>query len=252
MEKKKIQLLAAVVVILLAASAATAYYVLSTHKPPTPQVIRVACVGDSLTQSNNYTVDLWHLLGSGGPYIISDYTIEPAGNVGDGARYSVGNFGAGGTTVLLTTDTPYMDAVDSKINKSVLQSALDFEPDIVIIMLGTNDAQPGLKPYNASFVGDYVTLISTFQALPSKPKIWVVLPPQILSSETQKIDGAYFASTLIPDIAQAANQTNVSTIDVFSVLNSPDYFKTDGEHLNDLGAQLVANTVYKAITHQKT
>jgi lysophospholipase L1-like esterase len=229
MEKKKTQLLIVALVTLLAASATAATLILSAENAPFPNAIRVACVGDSLTQSTEYPFDLWNLLGQG-------YTVE--------------NFGAGSTTVLLSSETPYVTAIDSRTNKSVLRSALDFEPDIVIIMLGTNDAQPGLKPLNTSFVNDYIRLISDFQRLASKPQIWVVLPPQIFSNNTDIIDGQYFASTLIPAIELAANQTSVPTIDVFSLLDSPSYFKADGEHINSQGAQILAETVYRAITQK--
>jgi acyl-CoA thioesterase-1 len=93
----------------------------------------------------------------------------------------VRNFGAGSTTVLLNSETPYM-------NTSVFQNALEFQPNIVIIMLGTNDAQPSLHRYNASFVGDYVKLVAAFQALSSKPKIWIVLPPPVFSNQSGKTD----------------------------------------------------------------
>jgi hypothetical protein len=98
-------------------------------------IIRVECVGDSLTQSSGYPYELWKLLGSKAPYTMGNYSIGPDDDNGassNGTRFAVGNFGAGSTTVLLNTETPYM-------NTSVFQSALEYQANIVIIMLGTND-----------------------------------------------------------------------------------------------------------------
>jgi lysophospholipase L1-like esterase len=223
---KKNPLLAIGLAILLAASAITAFLILTAgDDKPSSEAIRVACVGDSLTQSSAYPYELWNLLGT------DNYTLR--------------NCGAGATTVLLNSETPYM-------NTSVFQDALDFQPDIVIIMLGTNDAQPSLHPFNASFVGDYVKLVTAFQELSSNPKIWVALPPPIFSNQGGKISPEYFENTIIPDIEQAANEAGSPIIDVYSALASyPQYFP-DGVHANSEAAKLMANAVYEAVTSQNT
>jgi lysophospholipase L1-like esterase len=225
MNKKKLRLLAIGLVILLVSSG-IAFFILATgNKKSSSAEIRVACVGDSLTQSTEYPLDLWNLLGT--------------------ARYTVRNFGVGSTTVLLNTETPYM-------NTSVFQSALEFQPNIVIIMLGTNDAQPNLERYNASFVGDYVKLVAAFQALASKPEIWIVLPPPIFSNQSGKINPEYFSTTLIPAIQQAANETHLPVINVYAVLGNYSNDFPDGEHPNSAAAQIIAYTIYTAIISQNT
>jgi len=195
------------------------------------KAIRVACVGDSLTQSTEYVYDLMHSL--------SD-------------NYEVRKFGVGSTTVTLVSETPYMAT-------ATFQNALVFEPDIVIIMLGTNDAQPSLFPYNTTFVDDYKTLIGAFQNLPSNPKIWLVLPPPIFSNQSDRISPEYFEQTVLPNIKQVAKETNLPIIDVYSLLiDYPEYFP-DGIHppssMDNFGdepvAQIIAAAVRKAITSQK-
>ena len=79
----------------------------------------------------------------------------------NGPQYVIGNFGACGTTVSLDSELPY-------IRTSAFQDALEFKPNIVIIMLGTNDSQSNLELYNSSFVNDYKKIIEAFQALPSR------------------------------------------------------------------------------------
>jgi len=226
MNKKNLGLLAIGSVILVISSGITAYFILTTgNKNLSSDLIRVVCVDDSLTQSTEYPYDLWMLLGT--------------------SNYTLGNFGVGSTTVSLKSETPYM-------NTSVFQSALEFQPNIVIIMLGTNDAQPSLHQYNTSFVDDYVKLVAAFQGLSSKPQIWIVLPPPIFSNQSGKISPEYFKLTVIPCIEQVANETNLPIINVYSALTSYSNYFSDGVHPNGEGAKLIADEVYKAIISQNT
>jgi len=241
--KKNTKLLAIGLAVLFMSGTAAFFILTTKNQPSSSNVIRIACVGDSLTQSSGYPYELWKMLGSNAEYTFGNYSTGPDkknGTLTNSTKYSVGNFGAGSTTVLLNTETPYM-------NNSMFQSALEFQPNIVIIMLGTNDAQPNLKQLNESFVGDYVKLVSEFQALASKPKIWVALPPPIFSNQSGKLDPEYFTNTIITGIKQVSKEANVPLIDVYSVLaNYPNYFP-DGEHPNIEAAKLIANEIYKII-----
>jgi lysophospholipase L1-like esterase len=184
--------------------------------------IRVACVGDSITGGTEYPADLWMLLGS--------------------ANYTVGNFGVGGSTAALDSLNPY-------INNSAFQEAKKFQPNIVIIMLGTNDANPLIRPNNGSFVNDYLKLVEEFQVLSSKPNIYLVLPPPIFSNGTTP-SAEYFRDNVIPTIEKVANQTNLPIIDVYSALANYSEFFRDGVHPDEQGAILIANEIYKAIILQ--
>jgi len=246
MNKKNAKLLAVGLSILFISGTAAFFILTAKNQQSSSNVIRIACVGDSLTQSSGYPYELWKLLGSSARYTFGNYSIgtdDENGTLTNSTQYAVGNFGAGSTTVLLKTETPYM-------NTSIFQNALEFQPNIVIIMLGTNDAQPNLKQFNESFVGDYVKLVSAFQALASKPKIWVALPPPIFSNQSGKLDSEYFAFTIITGIKQVAKETNLPVIDTYSALAKyPNYFP-DGEHPNSAAAKLIANEIYKTITSQ--
>jgi lysophospholipase L1-like esterase len=184
--------------------------------------IRVACVGDSITEITGYPSDLQSLLG---------------------ANYSVGNFGVSGSTVLLNSWKPYM-------NQFEFQKALEFQPDIVIIMLGTNDDLQMLRPYNASFEEDYAKLIAAFQQLQSRPQIWIVKPPPIFSNSSD-LSIPYFNYVIIPKIEDLANKMNLPIIDVFTAFGNHTNYFSDGVHPNGQGAALIASEVYKAINPQR-
>ena len=186
-------------------------------------VIRVACVGDSITEGSEYPSDLQWLLG---------------------AYYSVGNFGASGSTVSLSSQEPYMD-------QTAFQKAKEFQPNIVVIMLGTNDAHSDVQQYNESFENDYKKLVVSFQELESKPQILVVKPPQIFNS-SGNLSPTYFSENLIPHIENLANELNLPIIDVYTALgNHLDYY-TDGVHPNSEGSALIAFKVYDAIISQES
>jgi lysophospholipase L1-like esterase len=181
--------------------------------------IKVACVGDSITQITGYPADLQTMLGD---------------------NYSVGNFGCTGSTVLLNSWEPYM-------NQSQFQSALKFNPNIVIVMLGTNDDLQSLRPYNGSFVVDYEKLIDAFEDLNGAPKIYVAESPPIFSNSSD-LSPSYLSNTIIPMTQDVAHQMGLPIIDVYDALvNHPDYFQQDGVHPNSQGGELIATEVYDAI-----
>lgn len=183
--------------------------------------IRVGCVGDSITQGTEYPNDLQILLGE---------------------NYSVGNFGVGGATVTSNSDRPY-------VNEFAFQRAKQFLPNIVITMLGTNDAYPDFNPDIPNFVYDYGQLITAFQGLISKPKVWIVKPSPVFDDGTG-ISTENFETYIIPGIEQVASNMNLSIIDVFTpLLNYPKYF-FDGVHPNSEGSQEIANIIYNAIMLQ--
>jgi acyl-CoA thioesterase I len=181
--------------------------------------IRVACVGDSITQITKYTADLQAMLGS---------------------NYTVGNFGVSGSTVSLSTYKPYM-------KQPQFQDAEDFQPDVVIIMLGTNDAHDDLQQYIGTFDDDYYSLIDSFQNLTNNPQVWIVESPPVYRN-TMGISPDFFSGQVIPHIQHVANQEDVPTIDVYNVFGNHSEYTGDGIHPNDDGASVIAAQVYDAIT----
>jgi lysophospholipase L1-like esterase len=154
----------------------------------------------------------------------------------------VGNFGAGGTTIALDAPTPYM-------NQSTFEEAEEFLPNIVVVMLGTNDASPEIQPYNGFFVQDYLELIRHFQVLQSKPQVWVVKPPQIFHNGTG-LSTEFLDANVVPKIEQVAAQANLPLIDVYSASLNHDGYFFDGVHPNGDGCKLIAQLVYAAVTQE--
>jgi len=180
--------------------------------------VRVACAGDSITDGTEYPHDLALLLGT---------------------NYSVGNFGVGGSTVSLQSDKPYM-------NQTKFQSLKDFSPNIIIIMLGTNDAYPSRQQGLDSFKSDYEKLIASFQTLSTKPKIYILLPPPIFNDSLGP-NNKILAQNVIPLIRQVANETGLSVVDTNTPLLGRAYDFWDGVHPNSEGAKILATQICNAI-----
>ena len=193
----------------------------STNSQIQPRVIKMACVGDSITANFGYPETLQELLGK---------------------NYRVGNYGLGGTTVNLDGETPYM-------REPIYGEAKESQPDIVIIMLGTNDAHPDLHKYNGSFANDYITLVDAFQNLGSKPQIWIVKSPPIVDNGTE-LSSEFLIQNILPKTEEVAQRTGLPLIDAYTLLlGKPEYF-IDGVHPTFEGAMLIADEVYKAISQK--
>jgi len=156
----------------------------------------------------------------------------------------VGNFGIGGATVALGTGSSWM-------NETGFEVAKRFQPEIVVIALGTNDANSNYNITNADFVRDYSILINEFQELTNKPKVYIVLPPPIFENKAN-LSQTFFTQNVIPSIRQVAANTSLPLIDAYAALvNYPEYF-ADGVHPNVQGAQKIANAVYVALQSNRT
>ena len=213
--KKKVS--AFIVAFLLLSSVMAMYTIIVTKAPPAP--IRVACVGDSITQGSGYPYKLQMLLGS---------------------NYTVRNFGVSGSTVSLNSTIPYM-------KQPAFKEAEAFDPDIVVIMLGTNDANPEIAYNEDNFSVDYTHLVSSFQELAGDQLIWAVKSPPIFSN-TSSYNNTYLASTVLPEVDDVANQLNLPTTDMYSAFSNRSNFFMDGVHPNPDGATIIASKVYDAIT----
>jgi lysophospholipase L1-like esterase len=182
--------------------------------------VRVACVGDSITAKSGYPQKLQALLGS---------------------NYTVANFGASGSTISCNSQLPYLYHIQFK-------RAVDFNPDIVLIMLGTNDANRELTYSNVHLEDDYTQLVTAFKSLPNNPKVIVVKAPPIFTSSDSAYNNTILVSNVNPRVESFAAQMNLLTVDMYAAFGDhADYF-ADGVHPTDDGASLIASTIYGTVT----
>jgi lysophospholipase L1-like esterase len=211
MMKTKLLIVCVLLTVVLVVFGLTAWFLFSA---PTEGRVRVACVGDSITQGARYVQDLSDLLGG---------------------NFSVGNFGVGLASASLNTQKPYM-------NQTVFEQAKDYQPNKVVIMLGTNDAITWYQPLIGNFTGDYKQLITEFQELPSKPQIYLVVPPPIFDDSLGP-NSTILEQQIIPQIRQIAAETNLPLIDFHQEMMTHPEYSSDGVHLTAEGSQFVAEKI---------
>ncbi|OVE77499.1 hypothetical protein BVX99_02530 [bacterium F16] len=194
--------------------------------------VKVACVGDSITfgfgikdrATKSYPSQLGEMLGK---------------------DYDVKNFGVSGTTILTKSSKN-----KSYVRTKQFKAAKAFNPDIVIIKLGTNDAKIRNWQHKEEFVSNYVELINAFQALDSKPTIWVCNPTPAFRKK-YGIDPVALREEVTPKVDDVANITTVKVIDLYEPLKDKAKLVPDFIHPNSDGAKIIAETVFDAIRRSR-
>ena len=190
--------------------------------------VKVACIGDSITEGvgaergKSYPSQLQEMLGD---------------------KWLVGNFGVSGRTLLKKGDFPYW-------NEAKYQDALKSEPDVVIIMLGTNDTKPQNWKFESEFVADYTELVKSFQALPSKPRIYVCRPCPVPEPGNFGINEKNLKEW-IKRIDKLAKDMDLGVIDMHEALEDKPELLPDKVHPNTEGAGEMAAAAYEALTGKK-
>ncbi len=130
----------------------------------------------------------------------------------------------------------------------VYPRALEFRPDVVIIALGTNDVHPPTwSLHKGEFAADYKAMIDAFSNLPSKPRIWVCLPVPLFPGRDDK-RMTNLKDEAIPIIRQVAQEKGLPIIDLYQALDGKANLFPDKIHPNAAGAEIMARTIYTAIT----
>ncbi len=121
-------------------------------------------------------------------------------------------------------------------------TAQNSQPDIVTIMLGTNDSKIinwGDASRSEVYFNDYVDMINILSQLPSQPKIYAMIPPELFSPYPYNMQSDVINKTLPVLIRQIASLENVEVIDNWSLFGGVD-MTIDGCHPNDAGHNLIA------------
>lgn len=184
------------------------------------KTLRVACLGDSITYGGGKDTSWPSQLG---------------GMLGEG--FEVRNFGRNGATCSDKGDRPYRSTQEYADLKAWL-------PDVVTIMLGTNDTKNKNWISQEEYTNSMDVLIREVRDIPSHPKIFMVLAPPVPQDRFTIRDSVIKAS-IIPAQRYEAKRRWMDVVDVYSaLLPHPDLF-ADGVHPKPEGYTIVAREVYK-------
>lgn len=186
-------------------------------------VTKVACVGDSITQG-------W------GTYTFPDQLQQLLGD-----NYQVENFGVSGRTLLKNGDLPYW-------NEQRYIDSLNFQPNIVVIQLGTNDSKPWNWAHRDQFVGNYKELINSYKNLPSRPTVYVAIASKVYDAGNFGITDEVMANEVAPRTRQAASETGSPIIDNYAATTGMRNYFPDTVHPNNEGNFAIAYNIYQSIS----
>ena len=196
---------------------------------PNPDAVRVACIGDSITDGHG--IDLRDVNG---------YPAQMQKMLG--TDYNVKNFGLSARTLMNSGDLPYM-------NEEIWQDALAFKPDIVVIMLGTNDSKEHNRgPIKKNLENDLKKMLAALKALPSQPKIYLCKPTPVTDNQWT-ISEEVITGEIVPVLEKAVEKEKLAgIIDLHAALEGhPEMMQADGVHPNAQGVRKMAETVAKVI-----
>lgn len=198
---------------------------------------RVACIGDSITYGcgvknwprNNYPAVLQRKLGTG---------------------YCVNNYGYSGRTLMRSADRPY-------IEKNIFKQSLEFEPNIVIIKLGTNDAKKENWKGKEAFKEEYRNFLQYYSNLKTKPQIYLCTPSKVYYKDGIT-DGTVAGNICIPSdnikdagkaVIELGEELNFKVIDLYTFTIGHEEWFFEGLHPNAAGAEKIAEEVYRHVKH---
>ena len=212
---------------------------LNCHKAPRQDAVRVACIGNSITDGHG--IDM------------SDVKAWPGQLqklLGDG--YVVKNYGRSGRTLLQKGDQPIW-------KEQAWRDALAFKADVVVIKLGTNDSKP--QNWDAqAYESDLRLMIDQLnpkvpvlnkKGKPTKkmqrsekPRI-ILCTPVPAYKPSWNISDSVIVNSISPIINKVAQEENLEVIDLHSIFNNADgkAMQGDGIHPTEVGDAQIAKAV---------
>ena len=192
--------------------------------------IKVACVGDSITyghgikkwEKNNYPALLQRKLGDG---------------------YYVRNFGICGSCVQDNADQPYTASDFYAQHK-------DYNADIVVFMMGSNDSKPENWFGADAFKSSLCSLLDSY----GDARIILCTPATCFFMEDSEGTTTSFdlqpvvAAEIAGIVRDVAAERNYVLVDIYALTGeNQQWFETDGVHPDNDGAAAIADAVYQAV-----
>ncbi len=192
--------------------------------------VKIACVGDSTTYGhgisgwpkNSYPTVLQNLLGD---------------------DYHVNNYGVSSFAVQESADRSYRTLPH-------YQESLDYDADIVVFMMGSNDSKPQNWKGADAFRTDLESLLDTY----GDAQIFLCTLPSafFLEGQTEGVTNHDIQPLVADEIAEVIRQVaadrGCTLIDIHALTaKHPEWFEKDGVHPSNEGAAAMAQEVCNAI-----
>lgn len=195
----------------------------------TEKTIKIACVGDSITEGYGLAVQSK----TGYPVVLDSLL---------GNNYEVMNSGRSATTLQKKGDFPYWICKE-------FSNVFSYKPDIIIIKLGTNDTKPhNWKPTN--YEKDYQALIDTFKTIASNPQIYLCTPAPVFKTKWG-INDSTVLNGVIPIVTKIASFNKLPVIDLYNNLKDQGANFPDSIHPNEEAVKRMAGIIFEKLEYLK-
>lgn len=187
---------------------------------------RIACVGGSITHGlglENRRAECY-------PAILQTLL---------GEAYEVRNCGYSGASVSRQANEPYWRTPS-------FTAATRFDPQIVLLALGTNDAQVANLGVIDEFQAEYRALVDYFQSLSTKPALLLVSPPPVFDP-LPEIDIRVLDEVIRPTISRIAADMNLPLVDAYTPFVDRQDLFPDNLHPNAAGARMLAELAAEVV-----
>ena len=221
---------------------------LDSHKAPKRDAIRVACIGNSITDGHDIDMN-----------DVKAWPGQLQKLLGDG--YVVKNYGRSARTLLNKGDNPIQ-------KEQAWRDALAFKADVVIIKLGTNDSKPENWQYGNEFESDLRSMIDQLnpkvpvlnkKGKPTKklqrsqnPRI-ILCTPVPAYKPSWGISDSVIVNNIIPIINKVAQEEKLEVVDLHSIFDNKDgkAMQGDGIHPTEAGDSQIAKAVLGKLRIEK-
>jgi lysophospholipase L1-like esterase len=199
---------------------------LKDRQTPKPGAIRVACIGNSITDGHG--IDMRTAYGY--PALLQKKL---------GSDYWVKNFGVSSRTLLNKGDFPYM-------NEVAWQDAQAFKPDVVVIKLGTNDSKPQNWQFGSEFRQDLEQMVKALS-----PARILLCTPIPAFKPSWDISDSVITQSIIPIQKEVAKKYKLQVVDLHSLFaGAEDLLLDDGIHPNGKGCERMAEIISEQIKNK--
>lgn len=238
-----------------------------------PTKIRISFVGDSITLGLGSTKD--NDLKEDG---LNGYPLNGAKDGHMGYPYKIGkilekkgiadefellDFGFSGRHVMKKEDMEGLSPDNKELSYHVTcdyAQALTSTPNAVVFMLGTNDILHDPKFYDndfgfkEKFKRGYLEITKKLKSLPSRPTLYVMIPPPLLYKDLEPGHiGPFLSTQWLPNyVRELAREISIPSDHVINLqplfpANKAAKLLPDSIHPNDEGYQLIAQKVYETV-----
>ncbi|MEG1187042.1 MAG: GDSL-type esterase/lipase family protein [Bacteroidales bacterium] len=187
--------------------------------------IRVACVGNSIT----YGANIHNREKNSYPAQLQAYM---------GDKYEVRNLGVSGTTMIAKGDHPYVATASYR-------EIFQFQPQIILIKLGTNDTKPQNWCYKEEYLRDYQAFIDTCRKMESAPRIILLTPVRCYLPDGSTISAQIIENDVRPLVEKIAFDNQLEVINLFNAFGKEwqkELFP-DKLHPSSIGAGVMARKI---------